>query len=106
MSSKGEEEIDIDDPDFWEKWAKKAELDVDLMNKVGNRDPNPNYKRNLFPQPTYLLIKFDFLKGEWGSGEGLKSKIEMSRKVFEGYGCGFVVMSCYWFDCGFQEENF
>jgi len=42
VSSKGEEEIDIDDPDFWEKWAKKAELDVDLMNKVGNRDPNPN----------------------------------------------------------------
>ena len=35
MSSKGEEEIDIDDPDFWQKWAKKAELDVDLMNKVG-----------------------------------------------------------------------
>jgi len=34
VSSKGEEEIDIDDPDFWQKWAKKAELDVDLMNKV------------------------------------------------------------------------
>lgn len=34
MSSKGEEEIDIDDPDFWQKWAKKADLDVDLMNKV------------------------------------------------------------------------
>lgn len=38
MSSKGEEEIDIDDPDFWQKWAKKAELDVDLMNKVGHTD--------------------------------------------------------------------
>lgn len=37
MSSKGEEEIDIDDPDFWQKWAKKAELDVDLMNKVGTQ---------------------------------------------------------------------
>ena len=34
MSSKGEEEIDIDDPDFWQKWAKKADLDVDLINKV------------------------------------------------------------------------
>ena len=34
VSSKGEEEIDIDDPDFWQKWAKKADLDVDLMNKV------------------------------------------------------------------------
>lgn len=33
VSSKGEEEIDIDDPDFWQKWAKKADLDVDLMNK-------------------------------------------------------------------------
>ena len=38
MSSKGEEEIDIDDPDFWQKWAKKADLDVDLMNKVGSTD--------------------------------------------------------------------
>lgn len=34
VSSKGEEEIDIDDPDFWQKWAKKADLDVDLINKV------------------------------------------------------------------------
>lgn len=36
MSSKGEEDIDIDDPDFWQKWAKKAELDVDLMNKASH----------------------------------------------------------------------
>ena len=35
VSAKGEEDIDIDDPDFWQKWAKKADLDVDaLMNKV------------------------------------------------------------------------
>ena len=28
-------DIDIDDPNFWQKWAKKAELDVDeLTNKV------------------------------------------------------------------------
>ena len=34
VSAKGEEDIDIDDPNFWQKWAKKAELDVDYLNKV------------------------------------------------------------------------
>ena len=28
-------DIDINDPNFWQKWAKKADLDVDMMtNKV------------------------------------------------------------------------
>ena len=28
-------DIDIDDPNFWEKWAKKADLDVnELAHKV------------------------------------------------------------------------
>ncbi len=26
-------DIDIDDPNFWQKWAKKAELDVDHLTK-------------------------------------------------------------------------
>ena len=25
-------DIDVDDPAFWEKWAKKADVDVDAMN--------------------------------------------------------------------------
>ena len=33
----GSADISIDDPDFWEKWAKKAHLDLDqLANKVGS----------------------------------------------------------------------
>lgn len=32
MSARGEEDIDIDDPDFWKKWAKKADLDMDYIN--------------------------------------------------------------------------
>lgn len=28
-------DIDIDDPEFWEKWAKKADIDVDqIKNRV------------------------------------------------------------------------
>lgn len=29
-------DISLEDPDFWQKWAKKAELDLDAMNgRVG-----------------------------------------------------------------------
>ena len=31
----GSADISIDDPDFWQKWAEKAKLDLDeLANKV------------------------------------------------------------------------
>ena len=34
-ATKKGDDIDIDDPDFWKKWAMKADIDVDeLMNKV------------------------------------------------------------------------
>lgn len=31
--SSSREDIDVDDPNFWEKWAKKANLDVETLNK-------------------------------------------------------------------------
>ena len=33
-SKRDRTDIDIDDPDFWKKWAKKAEIDVDKDEKV------------------------------------------------------------------------
>ena len=34
-ATKKGDDIDIDDPDFWRKWAMKADIDVDeLLNKV------------------------------------------------------------------------
>lgn len=31
----GSSDISVDDPDFWQKWAEKAKLDLDeLANKV------------------------------------------------------------------------
>lgn len=27
-------EIALNDPDFWEKWAKKADLDIDRLKNV------------------------------------------------------------------------
>lgn len=31
IGTQAREDIDIDDPDFWKKWARKAEIDVDEM---------------------------------------------------------------------------
>ena len=37
FTSEGAEGIDLDDPDFWQKWAQKAKLDLNkLANKVTN----------------------------------------------------------------------
>ncbi|KAK3733995.1 hypothetical protein QZH41_009861 [Actinostola sp. cb2023] len=37
VSARGEEDIDVDDPDFWQKWAKKADLDMDYINNKDDR---------------------------------------------------------------------
>lgn len=33
-SSENRDDIPLDDPDFWKKWAKKADIDVDAADKV------------------------------------------------------------------------
>ncbi|XP_031467711.1 chromodomain-helicase-DNA-binding protein 8-like [Phasianus colchicus] len=36
VASENRTDIALDDPNFWQKWAKKADLDLDLLNsKVG-----------------------------------------------------------------------
>ncbi len=36
FAADGSSDINVDDPDFWQKWAAKANLDLDeLANKVG-----------------------------------------------------------------------
>ena len=43
--SENRTDIDINDPNFWQKWAKKADIDVDSINsKVGS-----TYLSSLFP---------------------------------------------------------
>lgn len=38
VASENRTDIALDDPNFWQKWAKKADLDLDLLNsKVGRR---------------------------------------------------------------------
>ena len=34
MSDKARQDIDLDDPDFWKKWAKKASVDLDQLDQV------------------------------------------------------------------------
>ena len=37
--SSNRNDIDIDDPNFWQKWAKKADIDLDAMqNRVRTRN--------------------------------------------------------------------
>lgn len=33
-ASSNRSDIELDDPDFWKKWAKKAEIDTDLGDKL------------------------------------------------------------------------
>lgn len=30
------DDIDINDPEFWQKWAKKADVDVDTLDTVSS----------------------------------------------------------------------
>lgn len=32
MATGNRTDISLEDPDFWQKWAKKAELDLDAIN--------------------------------------------------------------------------
>lgn len=41
MSSGNRTDISLEDPDFWQKWAKKAELDLDAIN--GRVSPVPEH---------------------------------------------------------------
>lgn len=34
----------MDDPNFWQKWAKKAELDIDALNGRVSEKPPPNHR--------------------------------------------------------------
>ena len=38
VASENRSDIALDDPEFWQKWAKKADIDLDSINrKVGTR---------------------------------------------------------------------
>jgi len=34
VSAEDRDDISLDDPNFWEKWAKKADLDLQRLNDV------------------------------------------------------------------------
>uniref|UniRef100_A0A452IVR3 Chromodomain helicase DNA binding protein 8 n=1 Tax=Gopherus agassizii TaxID=38772 RepID=A0A452IVR3_9SAUR len=36
VASENRTDIALDDPNFWQKWAKKADLDLDLLNRKNN----------------------------------------------------------------------
>ena len=38
MSAEDQDDISLDDPNFWEKWAKKADLDLGRMKDVNPKD--------------------------------------------------------------------
>lgn len=38
VASENRTDIALDDPEFWQKWAKKADIDVDSMNRKVTRE--------------------------------------------------------------------
>ncbi|XP_015706634.1 chromodomain-helicase-DNA-binding protein 8-like [Coturnix japonica] len=36
VASENRTDIALDDPNFWQKWAKKADLDLELLNSKNN----------------------------------------------------------------------
>ncbi|XP_014669960.1 PREDICTED: chromodomain-helicase-DNA-binding protein 7-like [Priapulus caudatus] len=44
-SSGNRTDIDIDDPNFWQKWAKKADIDVDKLGRVSLSGPVPRGRK-------------------------------------------------------------
>ena len=49
MASGNRTDISLDDPNFWQKWAKKAEIDIDAISgRVSISFPLKNYLLGYF----------------------------------------------------------
>ncbi|VDK52169.1 unnamed protein product [Anisakis simplex] len=84
-SSTNREDIDIDDPNFWSKWAKKANIDTEI-NQIDKElillEPRNRKKRLIFGEVSYLAIstidKFRFEETVYKSEAGDDSEAEES----------------------------
>lgn len=82
------EDIDINDPNFWSKWAKKANIDVDLAsNKAAGKLGadlivlQPRSRRKRFEEKPTESVDEDGEAGSDGAdSEGILQKIENDCK--------------------------
>lgn len=58
VASENRTDIALDDPEFWQKWAKKADIDMDTLNR---KVPCRRYYCILFSLPVFpFIISLDF----------------------------------------------
>lgn len=101
-SSENRSDIEIDDPNFWEKWAKKANIDSDEIlgrNELIVQEPRRRTQTKRFGQDDGIMDMSDVesedsdednISGRTRGGRGRNSKGgKMSRKDKKGRGGGY-----------------
>ncbi|XP_078064343.1 chromodomain-helicase-DNA-binding protein 8-like, partial [Mustelus asterias] len=78
-------DISLDDPNFWQKWAKKADIDLDMMNRRNNLViDTPRVRKQTRPFNTTKDDDVEFSEMESDSDERPKSRRSYDRR--HGYG--------------------
>ncbi|XP_072357655.1 chromodomain-helicase-DNA-binding protein 8-like isoform X4 [Scyliorhinus torazame] len=78
-------DISLDDPNFWQKWAKKADIDLDMMNRRNNLViDTPRVRKQTRPFNTTKDDDVEFSEVESDSDERPKSRRSYDRR--HGYG--------------------
>lgn len=49
-------DISLEDPDFWQKWAKKAELDLDAINGRVCADTVTWFAMSIYPHFAWMCV--------------------------------------------------
>ncbi|XP_062916127.1 chromodomain-helicase-DNA-binding protein 8-like [Mobula hypostoma] len=78
-------DISLDDPNFWQKWAKKADIDLDMVNRRNNLViDTPRVRKQTRPFNTTKDDDVDFSEMDSDSDERPKSRRSHERR--HGYG--------------------
>ncbi|XP_051865740.1 chromodomain-helicase-DNA-binding protein 8-like isoform X1 [Pristis pectinata] len=78
-------DISLDDPNFWQKWAKKADIDLDMVNRRNNLViDTPRVRKQTRPFNTTKDDDVEFSEMDSDSDERPKSRRSHERR--HGYG--------------------
>jgi len=67
VASENRNDIALDDPEFWQKWAKKADIDIETMN----RKVSAGFFKVLLPQhgKHWMYSLMYYVQGSYGHGK-------------------------------------